>query len=215
MQIWMVVISFFATASASAGSLRVADVIQIEAGTLAEAAGEKPAATPVPGPAISAEAPDVINDPDAGTEVISHLPPRFTSHSTDETVTLWTRRADSILERARAKNDADWNPVFKGVRRALGRATIKWPRPGMDLRGCKDRVLAFVIPFVPTIHLCAGAVYGVYGEKGMAQILIHESAHVARHFDECDATRIEVNAMRMADEGIAFRNGYWQRCGMN
>lgn len=41
-----------------------------------------------------------------------------------------------------------------------------------------------------------------------------EGAHLDNYGDECDATKIEVYAMRTSGVGLAFKNGYWVRCGI-
>ena len=121
--------------------------------------------------------------------------------------------AIEILKLASSKSSGQAKEVFDSVAKALEHVHFDYPEPGHDLQQCaRERdVLAFVITYDPSqIHFCRRALQP-FGQKKLAQILIHETSHVIGVTDECEATRIEVAAMR-ATRGLAFKNGYWDRC---
>lgn len=105
--------------------------------------------------------------------------------------------------------------IFRKMEAALGRAKIKTPKPGHDLKACiqDPMVLAFVMLKSPnTIHVCARALAA--DPKELAQVLTHETAHVVGVHDECGATQLEVAVMRLSGVDLSFRNGYMNRCGI-
>jgi len=122
-----------------------------------------------------------------------------------------------ILSKAYYKTTSSKNRrIFKSVHTGLGRATIKFPRSGYDFKHCisNPRVLAFVMMNKrQNIHLCANTTNNTWS-KFVGQVLIHETAHTMGISNECTATKIEVAAMRTSGEGIAFKNGYWAKCGI-
>ena len=123
----------------------------------------------------------------------------------------------TILSDAAAATEPAQRTIFKTLMVALESAKLDVPEPGKDLKQCQreQNVLAFVMTSEPhTIHLCQRAL-AKGQKKSLAQILIHETSHVAGVYDECQATRIEVAAMRDSRVGLAFHNGYMGRCGIH
>ena len=159
------------------------------------------------------KAPDVLDDPDAANEKISHLGAsiKLNREGINEGIKMTIR----VLYAARAKADSKWKGIFSGVQNSFLRSQIAWPKAGFDFNACDEGVLAFVIRGDRTIHLCSALAYGFGSADYFAQVFVHESSHINGYFNECDATRIEVNAMRLAGHDLAFKNGYMERCGIN
>lgn len=122
-----------------------------------------------------------------------------------------------VLSLASDYDHGKYNDLFDSLAPFIWKADIKWPKNGYDFKGCDENTLAFVIlkggKPLQTIYLCANAIENYSAGKSMAQILIHETAHLAGFSDECDATTIEVGAMLFSGEGLAFRNAYMEKCG--
>jgi hypothetical protein len=141
------------------------------------------------------------------------------------------RKATGFIDEARLAFDASarveanirqrkmlaaWGRSLGEVARSLSSATIAMPEPGKTFQACKDIPgrLAYVMTGGSTIYLCPRALDGTYSDKGLGQILVHESAHVSGIYDECGATQIEVQTMYRTQAGLQFKNGYWDRCGL-
>lgn len=94
----------------------------------------------------------------------------------------------------------------------LSRAKIFYVSSAENFPDCGPGGLAFVYPRRrnPEIYLCE--FYKTLRPSQKAQTLIHESAHLAGIIDECDATQVEVEAMRASGEGLGYRNRYVRRC---
>lgn len=203
--------------AAAAESLNVADVLDpAELSFAAQTEGVRPA---IPGAVVPDSAHehgvDVIDDPRGADERPSDVEPRFDAAGTRDTVGRWSRRAFSVLAAARGAAGGPWRGIFSAVSGALSRSQVSWPAPGRDFQACGESTLAFVFRGGSTIHLCARVAHGRVSDKAAAQILIHEAAHVQGYYNECEATRVEVNAMTLSGEGLAFRNDYMPRCGIN
>ena len=162
---------------------------------------------------VTIAAPDVLTDPSSADE-IRNATLQFDRQSTDSTggVNAGIRKSHSILSSARGNSSGTWPGIFGNVQGRLRGTTVTWPNSGQDFRACSANTLAFVIRGINKIHLCARVARGSVSENYMAQVLIHESAHLAQYLNECDATRVEVNAMRTSGAGLAFRNGYMTQC---
>ncbi len=122
----------------------------------------------------------------------------------------------SILGTAAEQSAPPMDALFRSMIAALARVNFDTPPTGKDLRECKQNkaVLAFVMLQSPnTIHLCARSLRTTSAKK-LAQVLIHETSHVVGVHDECQATQVEITAMRASKAGLAFKNGYMQRCGL-
>ena len=108
---------------------------------------------------------------------------------------------------------------FNEIAGILAYSPIVWPEPDIeefDLCMEDSGILAFVVPdFSENIFLCGRLVsLPDLSLKALGQILIHESVHLAGYRDECAATLIEVRAMQRSGQGLAFRNGYMDKCGI-
>lgn len=99
----------------------------------------------------------------------------------DEARAAFGARAEAAVERRMKRLLLAWETSLKETQRALGGATLTVPAPGTTFQACADHagVLAFVIQGSVAIHICPLALQGNYDDKGLAQILIHEAAHVA------------------------------------
>ena len=111
----------------------------------------------------------------------------------------------------KASNNLLWRVLSN-----LKASQVIYPKPGHDFGGCKENILAFVMfhGCVPehNIYLCHRVLQSSVHAVG--QTISHESAHTTGFFNECDATKIEVATMRLSGRGLAFRNGYMDRCGL-
>lgn len=124
--------------------------------------------------------------------------------------------AEDLLHRAAENVESTvTSQLFNTMQGALDHATIRVAKKGKSFKECvQDKaVLAFVMSNHPnTIHVCPRA--AAADPKSLAQVLIHETAHVVGIHDECKATATEVTAMRGSGANLAFKNGYMKRCGI-
>jgi hypothetical protein len=54
----------------------------------------------------------------------------------------------------------------------------------------------------------------MWDTNSLAQILLHESAHVIGFSDECVASRFEVGTLKLAKKSAFFESDYWKSCGI-
>lgn len=108
-----------------------------------------------------------------------------------------------------------WGSLMLNVQSSFQTAQIVIPSEGTDFKSCIENqgTLAFVMLGEPVIYVCRGALTGDYDRLGMGQILAHEAAHVYGIADECEATSVEITAMRESRYGLQFKNGYYEKCG--
>ncbi len=163
---------------------------------------------------------DVLTDPTAADQVKSpgsagkELPPYdFQLGSRSEQIVESRALASTILTESAPRVTSK---VFWKVLASLKAAPIEYPNEGYDFKGCTDRILAFVLSIagVPQnrIYVCSRTM--IEESPFIAQVLIHEAAHLRGYSSECDATKVEVGAMRHSGRGLVFRNGYMEKCGI-
>ncbi|MBI5631562.1 MAG: hypothetical protein HY921_11845 [Elusimicrobia bacterium] len=160
---------------------------------------------------------DVYDDPLMAVDDVQLTSGPQAASVGQSTVDAGSSRAGRILRAAASSSRASYSSaqIFNNVYSSLYSTLISWPNPGYEFRGCKEGTLAFVLSGTNMIYLCSRSVYGSYsGSHSLAQILIHESAHLTGYWNECDATVVEVAAMRFSGEGLAFQNGYMRQCGL-
>lgn len=95
----------------------------------------------------------------------------------------------------------------------LNKSKIAWVGEGLqDFEGCRsDDYLGYVDgSLTSTIFICKTTL--TKKPDYIAQVLIHESAHLAGEIDECRTTRWEVLAFRMAGLPLTHENGYMEHC---
>lgn len=103
--------------------------------------------------------------------------------------------------------------IYLNVIDKLNHVTLSYPKSGYDFKGCTDRVLAFVrTNNLKEIFICDLGMKDLTPAQ-MTQNLIHEAAHTAGVFNECNATLVEVGALIDAELPIQFLNGYMKECG--
>ena len=126
-------------------------------------------------------------------------------------------KAKLILSQAYARtNSSEYEGIFSKAYSKLHSVTIKLPPSGYDFASCSENTMDYTPTYGRTIYICRQIVDGAeYQVEELAQILIHELAHTVGYSNECDASSIEVSAMRLSDTGLKFRNGYLKRCGIN
>lgn len=157
---------------------------------------------------------DFIPNPDAADHVPTEEPEEMQITKTGFEVAK--QLAISLLNIAAEQSSPPESRLFQSLSQALSTVHFDLPPPGQDLRQCvRDKaVLAFVMVADPkTIHVCARSLKGTNNKK-LSQVLIHEASHTIGVHDECMATKIEISVMRVAAKGLAFRNGYMDRCGL-
>lgn len=105
---------------------------------------------------------------------------------------------------------------YKRTANALANTFMQIPPEGYDNRYCTGNTFAYTIPlsFSNTIYICR-TIIDQDRDMSLAQILIHEAAHLAGHKSECSATEIELNAMRAGVCGVAFYSSYVWSCGLD
>jgi hypothetical protein len=124
--------------------------------------------------------------------------------------------AMNILAEAMAKTAA---PQFKSIyetgRNKLAATTFSWPNPGFEFTLCNGATLAYTYVNTSVVYICRRVIDQTQWQLNeLAQIMIHEAAHTIGYANECDASVIEVSAMRYASVGLRFRNGYLEKCGI-
>lgn len=166
-------------------------------------------------------APDISTNPNDKNQSKANRPPAFMNmnkHLGKPTIDETINYTHEVLATANSKKPSS---RFKEAKRALSRSTIHFPLEGSDFNYCIDnpRTLAFVYVGEPNIYLCANLLDNTARLGGtmnaMAQTLIHESVHVMGYSNECTATSVEIQAMRLAVGKLAYENCYMERCGFN
>lgn len=100
--------------------------------------------------------------------------------------------------------------AFQKVQDGLKQSTLSWPRDGYDFTKCTNTqeqglTLAYVMDDRENkIYLCATLKHRT--NPFIAQTLIHQTAHLLGYHDECDATMVEVGAMRWSHQGLVYRH---------
>jgi hypothetical protein len=156
------------------------------------------------------------NDPWMAWDFSKNLVPETFSFATTvrEWVSVGTVKAFQILSSS-LLSSSPYASVYPRVYAGLRISDIKWPVTGYDFGGCTPGTLAFVVRGGTTIHLCSIVITSAAIQvMGLAQTLVHEAAHVAGFYNECDATKLEVSAMRLAAGGLAYVNDYVAQCGI-
>ncbi len=122
-----------------------------------------------------------------------------------------TKAAIKIIDKALTRN-SPMQEVLLEMRQSFG--DIQWLPHGQNFPHClkKPGIRAFVTHGVRTIHLCANLFEEEWDQNSMAQILLHESAHVAGIHDECQTTKYEIGALKLAKKRISFQSDYWKSC---
>ena len=164
---------------------------------------------------------DVFTNPNSIDQVVHPMsrmnilfPEDYSIEARESLVAEGRTLAQQILGEAapRVSTRLLWN-----VLGSLNGSKITYPKPGYDFRACEGGMLAFVYFHGNSpehnIYLCSLVLNR--GVTVVAQTLAHESGHVNGFRNECDATRIEVTAMRFSGRDLAFRNGYMSSCGIN
>lgn len=104
------------------------------------------------------------------------------------------------------------NRVFKNLALRLKKTKLKIIPPTSKNRICSSgNVMAFAVNYVGTdMNVCPIGLF--QSTELMAQIFIHEGAHLVAGGDECKATLIEILSMLQSEVPTALANGYWERC---
>lgn len=174
----------------------------------------RPAPRPVAGPA-----PRPMPRPAAPARAVSSRPQP--AQSTGNTRSYLMRDYPEALRANEILADAYSKTAYRNysiVREALNRSEILEPAPGLDFRHCLDNpgVLAFTHAGQPRIYLCRALLdrkrsyTPSYYETYVAEVLIHESVHVAGTRDECFTTRLQYSAMNESVGRIYVPTAYAQ-----
>lgn len=166
-------------------------------------------------PTSNITAPDVVTDPAALEQrPAARTSPKVMDKSAGlATIELARDYADGYLRAAYKEVDSTYSKWFSASRYGLSNATIQFPKEGYDFAACTEKTLGFVYLYDKSrIYLCGYALDNLRSQ-GLAQVLVHESAHLAGLRNECDATLIEITAMLFGRGSLVFRNGYVEKCG--
>lgn len=119
--------------------------------------------------------------------------------------------AIKVIDKALTRN-SPMQEVLLQMRQSFG--DIRWLPHGQNFPHCtsKPGIRAFVPKGSGTIHLCATLFDEDWDQSSLAQILLHESAHVAGVHDECLTTKYEIGALKLAKKSISFKSNYWKSC---
>ncbi len=114
---------------------------------------------------------------------------------------------DSALTR-----NSPMQEVLLQMREAFG--NVQYLPRGQNYPHCEKKpgVRAFVTRGSGIIRLCSTLFDEKWDRSSLAQILLHESAHVAEIHDECMATKYEIGALKLAKKSISFESDYWKTC---
>lgn len=102
--------------------------------------------------------------------------------------------------------------VYQAMLDKLPGVKIVTPERGTNFPVCVKRPDMLAVTLGTYIYICRGAVSRLTSQEA-AQVVIHEMAHVLGYFNECDATRFEITAMRKAKREF-FVNCYAEQCGL-
>jgi len=125
--------------------------------------------------------------------------------------------AIKIVEKAASDNP--WthgyfaqNRIYHNLATRLKRTQLNIMPPDSKNRYCAGgNVLDFAVNYVgKDMNVCPIGLF--QSPELMAQIFIHEGAHLVAGGDECKATVIETVAMLQSDTPVALANGYWEKC---
>jgi flagellar biosynthesis/type III secretory pathway protein FliH len=156
----------------------------------------------------SPDAANLVEDPDQTRGLQFAIKSSSMSSAKKKTVVLLKK----AVERTSSESD---RALLEKMRQVLENSNIAIPKEGHDHKAClgDSAVLAFVNQLIPNkIFVCKRA--AAASENRLTQVLIHEAAHLAGVFDECDATKVEVAVVRSMQKRLSFKNGYMERCGI-
>ncbi len=110
------------------------------------------------------------------------------------------------------KRNSPMQEVLLQMREAFG--NVQYLPRGQNYPHCEKKpgVRAFVTRDSGIIRLCSTLFDEKWDRSSLAQILLHESAHVADIHDECMATKYEIGALKLAKKSISFESDYWKTC---
>lgn len=110
--------------------------------------------------------------------------------------------------------DSSLTALYDQVHAQFDRMVVHWPNAGYDYTRCGSTTLAYTFVGDNNVYLCRRMITeAVWQTNELAQTLIHEAAHNVGYGNECDATSIEVGAMRRSSIGLTYKNGYYFNCG--
>lgn len=121
-----------------------------------------------------------------------------------------------ILEHAVAHNK--WqggrytqNRIIQNVLNRLKMTKLEVIDPSSSHRFCTRGVMAFTLNNIgKSIIICPQSIQLDIDQ--LAQIIVHEAAHLVMGGNECLATQFEVIVMASSPTSIIHRNGYWEQC---
>lgn len=134
------------------------------------------------------------------------------------TVREWVTQGKTLARQVLAEAYAqaatqNWQSIFSQNYSKLANVTVHWPNAGYDFTHCGTYTIAFTTLYGNDIYLCRRTIDESWFQLGeLAQTLVHEGAHTIGYGNECDASRIEVSAMRLSSTGLKYRNGYLESC---
>ncbi len=138
--------------------------------------------------------------------------------NSSKTVSISSGKSQAMDWLSAAQSNPSAN-IFKNsitqVRNSLTSTDIVMEYPE-DNGACADEIDGITLAYVKTptetsdINVCSIALE--YSNEILAQVLIHESIHIAGVEDECGTTYIETHIVHFAGQK-PFENGYVESCG--
>lgn len=122
--------------------------------------------------------------------------------------------ADSLLLKASQMSSLGYfKENYINMRKALSEATLRYPDEYSDFEKCTFGAQAFTPRNTKSIGICQLLLASEV--QLIAQTLIHESAHLVGHFDECEATELELAAIKESSFKVPYDNDYVEPCGLS
>lgn len=101
--------------------------------------------------------------------------------------------------------------VYQNLIRQVGTVEIIIPKDGTDHEPCiNTERLAYRLKKRPEVFICRQTLSE--SDLYIAQVLIHESAHIEGYDDECVATSFEITALFAAGY-VPLNHSYMRACG--
>jgi len=128
-------------------------------------------------------------------------------------------KATTLSSKARQNSRSKaWQNIYQKVTVRLGKIEILWSNGAHDFLECQNnpRWLAYNYPPGHKVFLCRRVFQETdwFGLPELSQTLLHETAHSMGYRNECHATRIERNIMRVAGLKPAYDNAYVDPCAL-
>ena len=136
------------------------------------------------------------------------------SASFSQARTIEQDNAVKILKAAAKNSKGHKSAIFSRMAQTLDRTALAMAPNGRNFSQCRPNVLSFMAHGSPyrIIYVCQHLI--AQPSIVISQTLIHETAHLIGYTNDCDATRLEIEAMVKSGEPQYYENLYVERCGL-